>query len=101
MDEATLYTLLKTINLPVAYHHFVAPPALPYIVYLLDNTDNFGADNKAYSVIKNFAVELYTTTKDPTSEALIEGLFDANDIFWDKTETYIESEDLYMVRYEI
>ena len=93
MDEATLYTLLKTINLQVAYHHFVAPPALPYIVYLLDNTDNFGADNKAYSVIKNFAVELYTTTKDPTSEALIEGFLMP---MRNKTETYIESEDLYM-----
>jgi len=46
-------------------------------------------------------VELYSKTKDPTSEALIEGLFDANEIYWDKTETYIESEGLYQVLYEI
>jgi hypothetical protein len=101
MDEATLFTLLKTLNLPVAYHHFVAPPTPPYIVYLLDNTDNFGADNKVYKICKNFMVELYTKTKDPTSEALIEGLFDANEIYWEKTETYIDSEGLYQVLYDI
>ena len=101
MDEATLFTLLKTINLPVAYHHFTSPPSPPYMVYLFSYSSNFGADNKVYDAEKNFQVELYTTNKDPTSEALIEGLFDANDIYWDKTETYIESEGLYQVLYEI
>jgi len=101
MDEATLYALLKTINLPVAYHHFTSPPTPPYIVYLFSYSSNFGADNKVYNAEKNFQVELYAKTKDPTSEALIEDLFDANDIYWEKTETYIESEGLYQVLYEI
>ena len=101
MDEATLFTLLKTTNLPVAYHHFTSPPTPPYIVYLFSYSSNFGADNKVYDAEKNFQVELYTKTKDPTSEALIEGLFDASDIYWDKTETYIDSEGLYQVLYEI
>jgi hypothetical protein len=101
MDEVTLFTLLKSTGLPVAYHHFTSPPTPPYIVYLFSYSSNFGADNKVYDAEKNFQVELYTTNKDPTSEALIEGLFDANDIYWDKTETYIESEGLYQVLYEI
>lgn len=101
MDEAALFTLLKTTGLPVAYHHFVSPPTPPYIVYLFSYSSNFGADNKVYDAEKNFQVELYTKTKDPTSEALIEGLFDSNDIYWEKTETYIESEGLYQVLYEI
>jgi hypothetical protein len=101
VDEAALFALLKTTNLPVAYHHFTSPPTPPYIVYLFSYSSNFGADNKVYDAEKNFQVELYTTNKDPTSEALIEGLFDANDIYWDKTETYIESEGLYQVLYEI
>ena len=87
MDEATLFTLLKTINLPVAYHHFTSPPSPPYIVYLFSYSSNFGADNKVYDAEKNFQVELYTKTKDPASEALIEDLFNANDIYWEKTET--------------
>ena len=101
MDEATLFTLLKTTDYPVAYHHFTSPPSPPYIVYLFSYSSNFGADNKVYEAGKNFQVELYTKAKDPTSEALIEGLFDANEIYWDKTETYIESEGLYQVLYEI
>ena len=101
MDEATLFTLLKSTGLPVAYHHFTSPPTPPYVVYLFAYNTNFGADNKVYSGAKNFQVELYTKTKDPTSEALIESLFDANEIYWDKTETYIDSEGLYQVLYEI
>ena len=101
MDEATLFTLLKTTGLPVAYHHFTSPPTPPYIVYLFSYNSNFGADDKVYDAEKNFQVELYSKTKDPTSEALIEGLFDAHEIYWDKTETYIDSEGLYQVLYEI
>jgi hypothetical protein len=101
VDEATLFTLLKTINLPVAYHHFTSPPSPPYVVYLFSYSSNFGADNKVHSQADNYQVELYTKTKDPTSEALIEDLFDAHEIYWDKTETYIDSEGLYQVLYEI
>ena len=101
MDEATLFALLKTTELPVAYHHFTSPPSPPYVVYLFSYNSNFGADNKVYNGAKNFQVELYTKTKDLASEALIEGLFDASEIYWEKTETYIESEGLYQVLYEI
>ena len=101
MDEAALLTLLETTNLPVAYHHYVSPPAPPYVAYLFVYSDNFGADNKVYQASDNYQVELYTTKKDPTSEKLIEDLFESNDIFWDKSETWIESEGLYQVAYEI
>ena len=101
MDEATLFALLKTIGLPVAYHHFTSPPEPPYIVYLFAYSSNFGADNKVHKEIPNYQVELYTTKKDPASEKLIEDLFDENDIYWEKTETFIESEGLFQVLYEI
>jgi len=101
VDEATLFALLKTTGLPVAYHHFTSPPSPPYVVYLFAYNTNFGADNKVYDAAKNFQVELYTKTKDLASEKLIEDLFDAHEIYWDKTETYIDSEGLYQVLYEI
>ena len=101
MDEAALFALLKTTNLPVAYHHFTSPPSPPYVVYLFSYNSNFGADNKVYDAQKNFQVELYTSKKDTASEKLIENLFDANDIYWEKTETYIDSEGLFQVLYEI
>ncbi len=101
MDEATLFTLLKSTGLPVAYHHFTSPPTPPYIVYLFSYNTNFGADNRVYSKQSNYQVELYTKHKEPTTEKLIEDLFDEHDIYWEKTETFIESEGLYQVLYEI
>ena len=101
MTQAELYNLLKSTGLPVAYNHFKNPPSLPYIVYLFTYSSNFGADNKVYQKISNYQVELYSDKKDLTSEKLIEDLFDNNDIFYDKTETYIDSENFYQVMYEI
>lgn len=101
MTQDELYNLLKSTGLPVAYHHFKNPPNLPYIVYLFTYSNNYGADNKVYSKINNYQVELYSDKKDLESEKLIEELFDENGIFYEKSETYIESEDLYQVLYEI
>ena len=101
MDEATLFTLLKTTKLPVAYHHFVSPPSPPYIVYLFNYNSNFGADNRVYNSEKNFQVELYTTKKDPASEKLIEDALNGADAYWEKTEMFIDTEGLYQVLYEI
>jgi hypothetical protein len=101
VDEETLKTLLDTTGLSVAYHHFKSPPSPPYIVYLFSHSENFGADDKVYRQVPNYQVELYTKSKDPSAEALIEDLLDANDIYWEKSETYIESEGLYQVLYEI
>ena len=101
MDEAALFTLLKSTGLPVAYHHFASPPSPPYIVYLFAYSSNFGADNKVHSQADNYQVELYTTIKDPASEKLIEDALNGADVYWEKTEMYIDSEGLYQVLYEI
>lgn len=97
----SLYTMLSSLGLPVSYRLFKSPPTPPYIVYLFAYSDNFGADNKVYSKEDNYQVELYSTKKDLASEKKIEDLFDSNDIYYEKTETYIDSEGLYQVLYEI
>ena len=96
-----LYELLKTLNLPLSYHHFSTPPELPFMVYLNVGTVNFGADNKVYQKQAIFHVELYSSTKDLITEKRIEDLFDENEIFYDKNEVYINAESLYQVVYEI
>ena len=101
MDEAALFALLETTNLPVAYHHFTSTPSPPYIVYLFSYNTNFGADNKVYNAAKNFQVELYTIKKDPASEKLIEDALNGADAYWEKTEMFIDTEGLYQVLYEI
>lgn len=106
MTQTELYNILKSTGLPVAYNHFKSShgnsiPDPPYIVYLFTHSSNFGADNKVHHKANNYQVELYSVKKDLASEELLEDLFDENDIFYDKSETYIDSESLYQVIYEI
>lgn len=77
-----------------------APP-LPWIVYLVDGTDNFGADNIVYKSINRIFIELYSEYKDETSESLIEGKLDSLGIYWEKEETYIDEERCYQITYTI
>lgn len=94
-------TLLESTGLPVAYRSWpekMAPP-LPYICYLVAYSNNFGADGEVYHRIDRVQIELYTKLKDPQSEDKVEKALSS--LFWEKTETYIDSEQCYEILYEI
>jgi len=93
--------LLQT-NLPVAYHHFAEgeSPDPPFIVFLTPGSHNFSADGKVYKKIDKLDIELYTEKKDPALENSLELILDNMGLFYDKDETYIDSEKLYEVLYE-
>ena len=44
-------------------------------------------------------IELYTREKRPELEQKIEMMLDENKVFWDRLESYIDSEKLLMVSY--
>lgn len=98
-----LYTMLKELQLPVAYHHFEegSRPKPPYLVYLVTDSENHGADNWTFHKENNLLVELYTTKKDLATEQKVESLFDSHLIYFEKVETYISSEQLYQITYYI
>ena len=99
MDD--LMQLMEEIGLPFAYDHFAEgeSPDPPFITFLLPGSDNFAADGKVYLRINEVHIELYTDEKNPETEALVEAVLDAHEIFYDKTEVWIESEKLYEVLY--
>lgn len=99
MDKKSLETLLEGTGLPFAYHSFKKPPALPYIVFLETDPDNFGADNKVHYSGQNWQIELYTAKKEPATEQLVEDAL--SEVYWEKYESKIESEGLFQVLYEI
>lgn len=106
MTLSAFYTLLKSITgfeSKVAYRQFRTgqAPALPFMVYYVEDSNNFLADNKVYLAKQNVVVELYSENKDVTSEGLVEKLFNDNDIPWRKFEDYIDSEHMYMITYEV
>lgn len=100
MDK--LIKILNEIGIPFAYDHFAEgeSPEPPFICYLLPGSDNFAADGKAYYKINEVNIELYTDTKDLSVEQKLEEVLDQHGIFYEKSETWIDSEKLYEVLYQ-
>ena len=63
------------------------------------SSNNFAADGMVYFKINQIHIELYTDCKDPALENSIETVMDSHGIFYNKSETWIESEKLYEVLY--
>ena len=99
MEE--LLQMLSEMQIPFAYHHFAEGEAVepPFICYLLPGSNNFSADGKVYHKINEVHIELYTDLKDLAVEQQMEDVLDEHEIFYNKSEVWIESEKLYEVLY--
>jgi len=99
MEE--LLQILSETQIPFAYHHFAEgeSPEPPFICYLLLGSNNFSADGKVYYKINEVHIELYTDLKDLAVEQQLEDVLDEHGIYYNKSETWIESEKLYEVLY--
>ena len=96
-----LLSVLDSIGIPYAYDHFTEgeSPEPPFLCYLLPGSSNFSADGKVYHRISEVRLEMYTDFKDLASERKVEDALDAAGIFYNNTETWIDSEKLYEVLY--
>lgn len=100
--EKTLAEILESTGLPVTFALWgKSPPDLPYIVYLVDDSESFSADNVTYHYEDNYNIELYSERKDPIREALVEAALTENDIYFEKEEDWIVSEEMYRVVYSV
>ncbi len=102
MTQTELFDMLASSGFPVTYYQWKvgAVPALPYVVYFYPGTDNFSADNNVYVQVNTLYVELYTENKDFNAESQIESVLQNICGYWNKSETYIESEQMYQTLYE-
>ncbi len=103
MTIKELYAGLIGLGYPVAYSHFSEGnvPDPPFITYFCSGTNNFSADGIAYCKIDEFDIELYSRNKDLDAEKKIEDWLTQKDLFYEKTEYYIESEKMIQVIFEI
>jgi len=101
MEE--LLAIIKEAGIPFAYDHFAEgeSPDPPFICYLLPGSDNFAADGRVYYKINEVRIELYTDSKDLAVEQKLEDVLDAHEVFYNKSETWIDSEKLYEILYQI
>jgi len=103
MTYKDITDMLEEANLPLAYHHFAEgeSPDPPFLIFLFPESDNFGADDKVYQKIDVLYIELYTDKKEPTLEESLETILDNHNLFYQKSETWIEDEKMYEVLYEM
>jgi len=99
--SAYLAGILSEVGVPVARGGFKKAQAPPYLVYVFSHSSNYAADSMVYLKRDHYQVELYTEHKDPALEDILEGVFDSHGIFYDKTESWLESEKLLEILYEI
>ncbi|MCH4007666.1 MAG: hypothetical protein LKG42_03340 [Eubacterium sp.] len=94
-------SLLEKTGIPFAYDHFAEgdSPAPPFLCWMTSQSDPFSADGSTYLKISEIHLELYTDRKDLASEKMIEDALDDNDIFYSKSEVWIETEQLFEVLY--
>ncbi|MGF3066950.1 hypothetical protein [Facklamia sp. P12950] len=97
-----LIKILEEIGLPFAYSHFAEgeSPNPPFMVYLFPKNKHFGADGYVYHKNIQVDMEIYTDKKDLELVRKIEEILDRKEIYYEKSETWIESERLYEVLYE-
>lgn len=103
MTHQEVMDMLEEMKLPYAYHHFVEgeSPEPPFLVFLYPGSDNFAADGLVYFKVNRLNIELYTDLKDVELEATIEAVLDEHGIFYEKSEVWIETENLYEVLYQM
>lgn len=101
MTIENIVEMLQEMNIPFAYDHFAEgeSPESPFICYLIPGSDNFAADGKVYFKMNEVRIEMYTDFKDLDLESRVEGVLDGHEIFYNKSETWIQSEKLYEVMY--
>ena len=99
MDK--IINMLEEIGIPFAYSHFAEgeSPEPPFMCYLLPTSDNFSADGRVYHKLSSVHFEVYTDKKDRALENRVEDVLDKNNIFYNKSEVWINSEKLYEVIY--
>jgi len=103
MTHDEVMAMLDSMGISYAYDHFAEgeSPDPPFICFLYPRSDNFSADNIVYASANELDIEVYTDYKDPDLEEKIEEILTKNELYYEKSEVWIESEKLYEVLYTV
>ena len=103
MTHEEVMQMLSELDIPFAYDHFAEGESHdpPFICFLFPGSENFAADDVVYMEFSNLSIELYTDEKDPELEVCVEAVLNSHELFWNKSEVWIETEKLYEVLYQM
>ena len=100
MTRQDLYTLLNDIA-PTYYHHAPIGMSLPFITFLTDHDNNFGADDKVYKQVMGATITLYMGADDLSLEDQVNEALDEQDIYWVSSTDYDSLQEVYTTIYEM
>ena len=94
---------LEQLEIPIQYRAFQVghAPELPYLIFYENDSDNVFADNHNYYDVLNVSCELYADEKDIELETKLQKLLYDLEIQYNSTETFIDSENMYMKAYDV
>ena len=94
--------MIHDIGLPFSYYQFNdnTEQAPPFICYFYSNNSDLIADGTNYQKIERLTVELYTDEKDFENEAAVEEALNDAGLVYSRSETYLNSEKMYMTIYQ-
>lgn len=104
MTLQDIANIVASWQMPFAYYEFEDEvPEPPYVVYYLDGSEDFFADNVNYSQVRTLYIELYASSKKEamSKESVIEGSLVTNEMPFAKDNDYISGERLYVTVYTL
>lgn len=101
MTYEEIYKIIADIGFPAAYNHFPegTAQAPPFVCFYYPASADFYADDINYQKVDQLYIELYTANKDFEAEKIIERKLLENGLAFERSETYISAEKLYMQLY--
>jgi len=101
MTYKEVATMINSIGIPYAYYQFPdgTGQACPFICFFFSDSNDLAAENTNYQKIRPLNIELYTDNKDFALEETVETVLNSNGLVYDRSESYLDSERMFMVVY--
>lgn len=101
MTYRQVATMINSIGIPYAYYQFPdgTGQACPFVCFFFSDSNDLAADDTNYQKIRTLNVELYTDNKDFALEETVETVLNSNGLVYDRSESYLDSERMFMVVY--
>lgn len=101
MTYKEVATMINSIGIPYAYYQFPdgTGQACPFICFFFSDSNDLVAENTNYQKIRPLNIELYTDNKDFALEETVETVLNSNGLVYDRSESYLDSERMFMVVY--
>jgi len=101
MTLTEIAQMVASIGLEWRYSHFSQTPNPPYVVYYFPAENDVYADSSNYVNKRQLYIELFTKTKDITSEGVVESALKNAGLTWYKQTDFLSDEELYQTTYEM